>query len=153
MSHYKEITDFFGRDHHRLDALLSRCLACEDETQAWALFRAFRKGIIRHAAWEEELLFPLFEQKTGWVDIGPVVGFKAEHRRIIRLLDKIETYSLPGEAPELLTLQSVLACHNHREERLLYPSIDDDCTEPELKNLLAALYDDLVLAEDIYLVS
>lgn len=153
MSQSAEVTEFFALDHERLDQLLAAVQHCHLPDQARVLMRSLRQGLIRHMAWEEQLLFPLFEAKTGWRDIGPVVGFKAEHRRILTLLDAIGRQPLPATAPELRTLQSVLACHNHREERLLYPSIDQDCSGPEIKNLLAELYADLVLAEDIYLVS
>ncbi|MDN3638639.1 hemerythrin domain-containing protein [Simiduia curdlanivorans] len=152
MSRCLAVTDFFVRDHDRLDCLLEAAYYADDVDHSRALFAAFRFGLERHMAWEEQLLFPLFEQKTGWVDVGPTVGMVAEHQQIRLLLALMAQYDFPVHAPEAKKLQSILACHNNREERIVYPGIDDDCTEVEIKTLLAELYDNLAQADDLYLV-
>ena len=36
----------------------------------------------RHIVWEEDLLFPLWEKKTGRSEEGPTVVMRGEHRQI-----------------------------------------------------------------------
>ena len=45
-------------------------------------FEKFKFGLHRHIAWEEEILFPLFEEKTGMTDGGPTFVMREEHRQI-----------------------------------------------------------------------
>src|SRR5579884_3385315 len=63
----------FAHDHDRLDELLEtyRRLKRVDFDQAKQAFREFKFGLQRHIIWEETVLFPLFEEKTGMRDRGP----------------------------------------------------------------------------------
>jgi len=74
------------------------------------------------------LLFPIWEEKTGMVEDGPTPMMRHEHSQIKQLLDaihkKVEGNNLETDQDEqaLLTL---LGSHNRKEERALYPAIDN----------------------------
>lgn len=119
----------FAHDHDRLDELLGtyRRLKHVDFTKAKQAFKEFKFGLQRHIIWEETVLFPLFEEKTGMRDHGPTVVMRAEHREIGRRLealhDKVRRQDVNSEAEERSLIQALFA-HNEKEENVLYPAID-----------------------------
>ncbi len=119
----------FAHDHDRLDQLLEtyRRLKGVDFAQAKQAFREFTFGLQRHIIWEETVLFPLFEEKTGMRDRGPTAVMRAEHREIGRCLealhDKVRRQDADSGREEQALLQALFA-HNHKEENVLYPAID-----------------------------
>lgn len=66
---------------------------------------------------------------------GPTVVMRAEHRQIHQLLDRIqaavEATSAEGEEAER-ALVDILTSHNMKEERVLYPAIDQAISDEEL---------------------
>jgi iron-sulfur cluster repair protein YtfE (RIC family) len=126
----------FAHDHDRLDQLLEtyRQLKHTDFAQAKQAFREFKFGLQRHIIWEETILFPLFEDKTGMREQGPTVVMRAEHREIGRRLealhDKVRRQDVDS-AGEEEALRETLAAHNHKEENVLYPAIDRLCSDDE----------------------
>ncbi len=124
------IADFFQKDHMRLDRIF---VAYEqqkliDGNKAKALFAEFRTGLLRHIAWEEEILFPAFESKTGVKDSGPTVVMRFEHKQIKQHLENIQEYfsknALPEACQEEVAIMHLLKMHNMKEEHALYPTID-----------------------------
>ncbi len=119
----------FAHDHDRLDELLEthRRLKRTDFAGARQAFREFKLGLQRHIIWEETVLFPLFEEKTGMRDFGPTAVMRAEHREIGRCLealhDRVRRQDPDSDQEEQSLLQA-LATHNHKEENVLYPAID-----------------------------
>ncbi|MEY4704226.1 MAG: hypothetical protein RL042_422, partial [Nitrospirota bacterium] len=73
MSEQKTISAFFGQDHDRLDELLKafQQLKRLDFAKAKEAFKEFKFGLQRHIVWEEDLLFPIWEEKTGMAEGGP----------------------------------------------------------------------------------
>ena len=53
-----------------------------------SLFSQFDTGVRAHIAWEEEILFPPFEEKT---------GMRMEHQQIKQLLQTIEEKGSPPD--------------------------------------------------------
>jgi hemerythrin superfamily protein len=130
MSGQKTITTSFEEDHNRLDELFStfQRLKRSDFPKAKEAFRAFKIGLQRHIVWEEDLLFPLWEEKTGMSEGGPTFVMRNEHRQIGQLLEAIHDKVVqqnPDSDQEEQFLLSVLGSHNMKEERVLYPSIDN----------------------------
>ncbi len=119
----------FAHDHDRLDELLEtyRRLKRVDFDQAKQAFREFKFGLQRHIIWEETILFPLFEEKTGMADRGPTVVMRVEHREIGRRLealhDKVRRRD-PDSDREVELLVEALHAHNQKEETVLYPTLD-----------------------------
>lgn len=126
----------FAHDHDRLDELLGtyRRLKRVDFARAKEAFREFKFGLQRHIIWEETILFPLFEGKTGMRETGPTAVMRAEHREIGRLLEKLHDRVRrqdPDSDQEEQDLVRVLFAHNQKEEHVLYPAIDRLSTEEE----------------------
>jgi iron-sulfur cluster repair protein YtfE (RIC family) len=119
----------FAHDHDRLDQLLEtyRRLKRVDFAQAKQAFREFKFGLQRHIIWEETILFPLFEEKTGMRDRGPTAVMRAEHReigqRLEALHDKVRRQDVDSDREEEALLEALFA-HNQKEENILYPAID-----------------------------
>jgi iron-sulfur cluster repair protein YtfE (RIC family) len=119
----------FAEDHDRLDALLEtyRRLKRTDFPRAKGAFKAFKTGLQRHIVWEEQILFPRFEEKTGMREFGPTAVMRAEHRQIGACLEALHQkvrQQDPDSDIEEAHLLDLLAAHNHKEEQILYPSLD-----------------------------
>ena len=130
MSGQKTIREFYEQDHDRLDDLFKtfQRLKRSDFAEAKEVFKQFRFGLQRHIVWEEDLLFPLWEEKTGMSDGGPTFVMRAEHRRIGQHLEAIHqkvAEQNPDSDQEEEALLNILGSHNIKEERVLYPAIDD----------------------------
>ncbi|HKC94573.1 MAG TPA: hemerythrin domain-containing protein [Nitrospira sp.] len=134
------ISVFFQQDHDRLDALFQsfQALKRHDVEKATEAFKEFRGGLERHIVWEEDLLFPLWEEKTGMSDGGPTFVMRNEHRQIKELLEAIHNKVAehnPDSDQEEQALLKLLGSHNLKEERVLYPSIDQVTTPEECENI------------------
>lgn len=130
MTEQKTITAFYEEDHDRLDELLKTFQTSKrsDFSKAKEAFREFKVGLQRHIVWEEELLFPMWEEKTGMIEDGPTPVMRFEHSQIKQLLDaihqKVEGQNLETDQEEQALL-NLLSSHNRKEERALYPAIDN----------------------------
>jgi regulator of cell morphogenesis and NO signaling len=124
------ITTFYEEDHDRLDELFKtfQRLKRSDFAKAKDAFKEFKVGLQRHIVWEEELLFPMWEEKTGMIEDGPTPVMRFEHGQIKQLLDtihqKVEKQN-PETDQEEQALLNLLSSHNRKEERALYPAIDN----------------------------
>ncbi len=132
----RTITTSYQDDHERLDGLFRRFreLRRTDATNAIGFFNEFKHGLRRHIIWEEEILFPLFETKTGIAHAGPTQVMRMEHRQIEKHLDAIDQKiqaNDPGTEEEEQALHLLLGMHNQKEERILYPAIDRSVTDQE----------------------
>lgn len=130
------VQDFFSKDHHHLDATFHEFQRLEkgDGDRAKALFRQFDAGLRKHIVWEEEILFPLFEDRTGMKEQGPTAVMRMEHAEIKRFLQEIDT-ALQAKSARTEELErglvEVLTAHNQKEENILYPWIDETLDERE----------------------
>jgi iron-sulfur cluster repair protein YtfE (RIC family) len=130
---FDSVTRYLSWDHDRLDGLLGEATTRVENghlAQALSLFRAFDTGLRRHIRIEENVLFPLFESRTGTrAGGGPTAVMRAEHRAIEAELDRMRLALELGDASEygsgLATLHGVLGAHNLKEESVLYPTTDD----------------------------
>jgi len=136
MSDQNTISTFYEQDHDRLDELFKtfQQLKRSDFAKAKEAFNDFKSGLQRHIVWEEDLLFPLWEEKTGMSERGPTFVMRAEHRRIGQQLeavhDKVVGQNLDSDQEEQALLD-LLGSHNMKEERVLYPAIDQMTSEKE----------------------
>jgi regulator of cell morphogenesis and NO signaling len=129
MSEQKTISEFYEQDHDRLDELFKtfQKMKRSDFAKAKEAFKDFKFGLQRHIVWEEDLLFPLWEEKTGMSEGGPTFMMRAEHRQIGQQLEAIHQKVAdqnPDSDQEEQALLNLLSSHNMKEERVLYPSID-----------------------------
>lgn len=124
-----KISEYFEKDHDRLDDLFRSFLEWKrkDYARAREFFVGFKFGLQRHIIWEEEILFPLFENKTGMTQGGPTFVMRMEHRQIGQFLEAVHEKvkaSNPDSDAEEQALVQVLSVHNIKEEDILYPAID-----------------------------
>jgi iron-sulfur cluster repair protein YtfE (RIC family) len=136
VSDQNTISTFYEQDHDRLDELFKtfQKFKRSDFAKAKEAFKEFKFGLQRHIVWEEDLLFPLWEKKTGMSDGGPTFVMRNEHRQIGQLLeaihDKVADQNLECDQEEQALL-NLLGSHNMKEERVLYPAIDQVTNEEE----------------------
>ena len=129
MSGQKTVSAFFEQDHDRLDELFKtfQQLKRSDFPKAKEAFKEFKFGLQRHIVWEEDVLFPLWEKKTGMSESGPTPVMRHEHRQIGQQLEAIHgkvSEQNPDSDKEEQALQDLLGSHNRKEELRLYPAID-----------------------------
>jgi len=139
----RTITEYFQTDHRRLDGIYERFQSAVHANrwdEAAADFREFSLGLKRHIRVEEEILFPVFEDKTGMHDAGPTFVMKVEHKEIQSLLDKIlgstDGHDAAGVSNGSSSLISILMDHNMKEEHILYPESDAFLSDSERKDVV-----------------
>jgi regulator of cell morphogenesis and NO signaling len=150
----KTISAFYEQDHDRLDELFKtfQRLKRSDFAKAKETFKEFRFGLQQHIVWEEDLLFRLWEGKTGMSDSGPTFVMRAEHRRIGEQLEAIHrkvAEQNPDSDREEESLLSLLGSHNVKEEQVLYPAIDQVTTPEERQDVFQKMN---AIPEDRYRV-
>lgn len=144
MEKIKSITSYFEADHDRLDLIFSQFQKLKQRSmgEAKPFFKAFNNGLKRHIVWEEDILFPQFERKSGMTGSGPTFVMREEHRLIgavlERLHDKVRKGNPSSEQEESELLQ-ILSAHNSKEERVLYPAIDELSSEQEVSEMFLAM--------------
>ncbi len=135
-SHEETITSYYEHDHDRLDDLFKKfqSLKKTEFNTAKEFFFQFKTGLERHIRWEEEILFPLFEEKTGMKNNGPTAVMKMEHRAIekylVAIFEKVNSGNTTTDDDEQMLLNT-LGMHNEKEEQILYPMIDRSIIEQE----------------------
>lgn len=139
----RTVTEFLQTDHKRLDKIFNGFLKAVQEKnwgEAAKNFREFRTGLKRHIKAEEEILFPLFEVKTGMYEGGPTTVMRMEHKDIQELLDKIlQATDARNDAQVSAAanrIMSILTDHNIKEEHILYPESDEFLSEAERSDVV-----------------
>ena len=138
------VTTYYEEDHDRLDELFKsfRQEKRQNYPKAKEYFKQFRAGLQRHIVWEEEILFPLFEEKTGLIGAGPTQVMRMEHRLIGKYLeaihDKVRVQDPESDEEEALLLNT-LQFHNHKEEHILYPAIDNALSDAERASVFSTM--------------
>lgn len=132
----QSISSYYEKDHDELDSYFKsfQTLKRTDFPKAKENFKKFKFGLQRHIVWEEEILFPLFEDKTGMRDMGPTAVMRHEHILIKDALEKLHQkvrQADPACDKEEKALLDILSVHNDKEETILYPAIDEMSTEEE----------------------
>ncbi|MEQ1795739.1 MAG: hemerythrin domain-containing protein [Nitrospira sp.] len=125
----RTISTMFDEDHARLDALFKsfQTLKRTDFPKAKSAFLEFKTGLQRHVAWEEDVMFPLWEKKSGMTGGGPTIVMRSEHREIGDCLEslsrKVQAQNPETDREEEILLD-LLDRHNMSEEEVLYPEMD-----------------------------
>jgi iron-sulfur cluster repair protein YtfE (RIC family) len=140
------INEALSWDHDRLDALEAEAFrkrAEGDFESARETFTVFASGLRRHIGFEEEVLFPAFEESAGMPPgAGPTEVMRQEHREIEDLIAKIEVRIAEKDAPVddwRRSLHHVLGEHNFKEEEILYPGTDQLLGPEQADDLVARI--------------
>ena len=127
---FESVTGYLGWDHDRLDEVLRSVSAAVTKgrfEEAAASFERFESGLLRHLRLEEELIFPVFEARSGMAS-GPTDVMRDEHRHVRQALDVmrrgLQGSDADGYEDGLRFFDSVLPDHNAKEEHILYPTLD-----------------------------
>lgn len=136
------INEALTEDHDRLDNLLESFQErkAKDFARAKDFLVKFTLGLQRHLRWEETILFPLFEQKTGQTGLTDTLrGEHEEIREWLAALGKKIEQNEPDSDEEEKRLINELGGHNAREEYALYPELDKLLTDVEKKAAFEAM--------------
>lgn len=135
------ISESLTEDHDRLDGLLESFQEwrAKDFGKARDFLTQFTLGLRRHLRWEEAILFPLFEKKTGQTGLTNTLrGEHEEVREWLRALgNKVEQNDAACDYEEKMLVEE-LGGHNAREEYALYPELDKLLTDEERKTAFEA---------------
>jgi iron-sulfur cluster repair protein YtfE (RIC family) len=129
-------------DHDRLDNKIRMCSTEKlvDIKRAETIFLSFKSELERHIIWEEDILFPVFERKTGIKDAGPTSVMRIEHIEIKKYLQeikrKLHVKKIQDPCKEEVALFKLLESHNQKEENILYPGIDNLTSEQEKEQMI-----------------
>jgi len=112
--------------HRRCDALFAsaqRVAAAGEWAALPAAVGALREAILEHFRYEEERLFPLYEETSG--EEGATEPYCAQHDDMRAALWVLATIT-PADEPqryraELAALQAAFDAHAAEEERRMYP--------------------------------
>lgn len=141
-----KISVTFEEDHDRLDALFTSFQEQkrQDFVKSKEAFAEFKLGLQRHIRWEEDILFPKWEENSGMAEGGPTQVMRTEHRLIGDCLEaihhKVQEQSPDSDKDEQKLLE-LLKAHNMKEERILYPSIDQVISDEERAAMYYAMKD------------
>ena len=124
-----ELHDLLSRDHQRLDALLEACVRTVDPEA----YDGFRRGLLRHIAIEERVLFPLLRRSRGVTELERQLH--RDHAALAALLVP------PPSRAEIDQISAILQVHNVMEERGggLYEVIED-LSGGELASLMTQVH-------------
>lgn len=143
---FRRVSDALGWDHDRLahlevSAFVARAAGDSETARRW--YEAFASGLRRHIAVEEQLLFPLFEKRSGLPgNAGPTEVMRVEHREIERLLGEIlRTIGDPAKLPDQAraAFHDILEEHHLKEEGMLYPALDEVLGRDEADDLVSQI--------------
>jgi len=140
----RTISSMFDEDHDRLDELFKsfHMLKRTDPAKAQQAFVDFKTGLQRHMVWEEDVLFPLWERKTGMTQGGPTFVMRQEHREIgesLAAIDRKVQAQNPESDHEEQEFVDLLERHNTTEEEVLYSAIDRATSMDERETVFQAM--------------
>ncbi len=123
------VSDYLTTDHRRLDILFEGLVHAVQEDKSLeyqqSVFQLFKSGLLRHIHWEENILFPIFNEVTGIIN-GPTQVMCTEHSQMRYMLEEIEKQQNDKfDVDYLMALGHFLSSHNEKEETVLYPAIDN----------------------------
>jgi hypothetical protein len=103
------VATYLVADHHRLEALLARAVACPPAVDLGA-YDEFRRGLLRHIGMEEKILLPAAQRLRHGMPL-PVAGrLRSDHGALAALL-------VPAPTPAIIAaIRRILADHNRLEE-------------------------------------
>jgi iron-sulfur cluster repair protein YtfE (RIC family) len=144
-SGFDSVTAYLGWEHGRLNEELRSVSSAVERgrfADAAAVYEELELGLLRHMRIEEELLFPVFEARSGMVN-GPTDVMRDEHRQVRTALGLmrrgLQRTDAGAYGDGLRFFDSVLPDHNAKEEHILYPTLDRLLRPAERAALVARL--------------
>jgi hemerythrin-like domain-containing protein len=140
--------------HEELEALFHRhqeAVLAGRGNEARDLLGDYEKGLCRHVKEEEDILLPLYRERSARIRGGDAEVFSHEHKKIcewlgrlkLRLSRVLDSRSDPDETLALLDdeahYKKYLEHHCLREDRILYPELERVVGQGEKAGLLRLL--------------
>lgn len=137
--------------HTDLEAVFARHQAAVAErrfAEAFTILKHYRAALETHAQEEEQELFPILHAFAGIPPGGSVEQFKAEHKKLLELLDRVEkkfqeASSDNSPAPLIALIEeearfkSLFEHHVMREHNVLFPTLDRVLGDAERARVLS----------------
>ena len=101
------IAGWLSADHARLDGFLTRAVDPIDPEP----YAEFRRGLLRHIAIEEKLLFPAAQRARGGDPLALAARLRLDHGATAALLVPTPTAAI------IATMRDILTAHNALEEQ------------------------------------
>ena len=129
------ISSFLTQDHRDCDEILAQlenAVNNENWTEVQELSKDFFSHMQDHFAMEEEIMFPVFEQKTG-MSAGPTQVMRMEHAQMSQVMQQMQE-DINNKNKEHFfglseTLMMLIQQHNMKEEQMLYRMADAHLAE------------------------
>lgn len=124
------VAESLSQHHRYCDRFFETALDAAGRSD-WGTFTskiaALKDALEQHIAFEEQELFPAFEEASG-MHAGPTEVMRMEHIEMRDLLDALAAaqprVDPEGCRAELEHLRALLQAHNVKEEAVLYPACD-----------------------------
>ncbi len=125
-----KITEFMHDNHRIMNEIFKhyRTSKPKNKNVAKCLFMQYKIELQKHIAWEEKLLFNLFEERTGIRENGPTQEMREEHKQIKKMLAQIHNKLAENKLNTIELehkLMEIIRDHMRKEEQILYPWIDN----------------------------
>ncbi len=124
------IKQFMSQDHKDCDLFFAKAetaVSAEDWTEANQKFNEFIDAMEHHLGFEEQVLFPTFEESTG-MKTGPTEMMRLEHDQMRDLFAEMRDALKHQQSDDYLgmadTLLVLMQQHNMKEEQILYNMMD-----------------------------
>jgi regulator of cell morphogenesis and NO signaling len=132
----RKLNNYMADDHDRLRGIFKsfQAMKQKDIHKYNELLHIFKVGLERRIVWEEEILFPLFEDRMGKDNGDPTSDMRAEHRRIRTVLEAIHDKIIRSDTTTddlEKDMIDALSAHIKNEADHLYSSIDNFLSEKE----------------------
>lgn len=128
------IQDVMTHDHKKCDEYFVQAenfALQQDWDNTLLMTKKFHQALQLHFNQEEDKLFPAFENATGMYE-GPTMMMRHEHKQMKELLDELLKSAVEKNSDRYHglseTLHIFMQQHNMKEEQILYPMIDQECS-------------------------
>jgi iron-sulfur cluster repair protein YtfE (RIC family) len=140
--------------HHQLDELFLQhqvALLKGDYVQAKNILKTFEEALFNHIKEEEEILLPLYRQRTAQIRGDDAEIFSAEHKKITEWMNRLKLRASrlsrsDSNWKEIIALlddeaqfKKYMEHHTVREDRIFYPEVDRVVDEKEKAHLMRLL--------------
>lgn len=124
------ISSFLTHDHRACDekfAELENAVSANNWDAANGLFEGFSKDLLHHFSMEEDVMFKIFQEKTG-MQGGPTAIMTMEHNQMRQVLTQMKEFLDAKDQNKFFgvseSLMILIQQHNMKEEQMLYAMAD-----------------------------
>ena len=133
------ISSFMRADHERLAEVFRQFSAAreKDMESAKVSFSVLDSEVRRHFDLEEQVLFPLFEEKTGTSSLNSKASvLRIEHKQVLECMCRIKSMLDDGNLETAYVenrILEIMKSHRDNENNIVYPWLDEALTSEEIK--------------------